>query len=80
MALPKNPTMRDINDHCVANGLPSLAQGMIELPPPLKLRQLAAEFALKDDGWSSLSCLMCQSTLTEIDLAKRTTATLWRIF
>lgn len=41
-------TMRDINDYCVAKGIPSLAQGMIELPPPLKLRQFAAEEGLSD--------------------------------
>jgi len=35
--LPPNPTMRDINDLCASIGIPSLAQGMIELPPPIPL-------------------------------------------
>lgn len=43
--LPANPTMRDINDYCVKNNLPSLAQGMIELPPPEKLCRLVGETA-----------------------------------
>jgi len=40
-------TMRDINDYCVKRDIPSLAQGMIELPPTTKLRELAGEYALK---------------------------------
>lgn len=40
--------MRDINDYCVSRGIPSLAQGMIELPPSPLLRQLAGEVALED--------------------------------
>eukprot|EP01117_Protostelium_nocturnum_P017492 TRINITY_DN711_c2_g1_i1.p1 TRINITY_DN711_c2_g1~~TRINITY_DN711_c2_g1_i1.p1 ORF type:complete len:392 (-),score=137.42 TRINITY_DN711_c2_g1_i1:1011-2186(-) len=40
--LPPNATMRDIFDFCKKNDIHSLAQGMIELPPPLKLRQIAA--------------------------------------
>jgi len=40
-AFPKeNYTMRDINDVCVKHGIPSLAQGMIELCPPQKLIEL----------------------------------------
>eukprot|EP00928_Gymnodinium_smaydae_P048944 TRINITY_DN32795_c0_g1_i1.p2 TRINITY_DN32795_c0_g1~~TRINITY_DN32795_c0_g1_i1.p2 ORF type:complete len:393 (+),score=123.32 TRINITY_DN32795_c0_g1_i1:2-1180(+) len=35
--------MRDIFDLCQKHGLPSLAQGMIEFPPPEKLRELAAQ-------------------------------------
>eukprot|EP00741_Cyanophora_paradoxa_P001910 tig00000523_g1850.t1 len=41
-------TMRDIFDYCNKLGIPSLAQGMIELPPPLPLRKLAAEVALSE--------------------------------
>jgi hypothetical protein len=42
-------TMRDINDYCERVGVPSLAQGMIELPPPQRLRQIASEVALTDN-------------------------------
>lgn len=34
--------MRDVHDWCVKNGVASLAQGMIELPPPETLLRLAA--------------------------------------
>eukprot|EP01059_Diplonema_ambulator_P000846 TRINITY_DN10677_c0_g1_i1.p1 TRINITY_DN10677_c0_g1~~TRINITY_DN10677_c0_g1_i1.p1 ORF type:complete len:391 (+),score=113.56 TRINITY_DN10677_c0_g1_i1:52-1224(+) len=47
-ALENMKSMRDINDYCVANSIDTLAQGMIELAPPLKLRQLAGEVALKE--------------------------------
>jgi aminotransferase len=47
--LDKNASMRDVGDFCNKNGIPSLAQGMIELPPPLKLRELAAFYATADD-------------------------------
>jgi aspartate/methionine/tyrosine aminotransferase len=39
-------TMRDINDYCVKRNIPSLAQGMIELPPSELLRKIAGEVAL----------------------------------
>jgi len=42
-------TMRDINDFCEKRKIPSLAQGMIELPPPLSLRKLASEAVLTDN-------------------------------
>jgi len=38
--------MRDIFDYCTALGIPSLAQGMIELPPPVSLRKRAAETSM----------------------------------
>merc|ERR1712232_430704 len=41
--------MRDINDFCVSQGIPSLAQGMIELPPPMKLREMAAKCVLEEN-------------------------------
>jgi aspartate/methionine/tyrosine aminotransferase len=41
--------MRDINDYCIKRGIPSLAQGMIELPPPVTLRKIAGEVALLDN-------------------------------
>eukprot|EP00005_Dracoamoeba_jomungandri_P000170 CAMPEP_0174253562 /NCGR_PEP_ID=MMETSP0439-20130205/2934_1 /TAXON_ID=0 /ORGANISM="Stereomyxa ramosa, Strain Chinc5" /LENGTH=356 /DNA_ID=CAMNT_0015334661 /DNA_START=6 /DNA_END=1073 /DNA_ORIENTATION=+ len=41
--------MRDINDYCVSKGIPSLAQGMIEMPPPQQLRELASKYSLSDD-------------------------------
>jgi len=46
--LPPNATMRDIFDFCKRNDIDSLAQGMIELPPPLKLRQLAADMCVAE--------------------------------
>src|SRR5687767_4267140 len=57
--LPENATMRDIFDFCTKHNLHNLAQGkiifcgvhfqgMIELPPPLKLRQIAADICLND--------------------------------
>eukprot|EP01064_Diplonema_japonicum_P031451 TRINITY_DN5628_c0_g2_i1.p1 TRINITY_DN5628_c0_g2~~TRINITY_DN5628_c0_g2_i1.p1 ORF type:complete len:404 (+),score=65.78 TRINITY_DN5628_c0_g2_i1:45-1214(+) len=42
-------SMRDINDYCVANGIDTLAQGMIELPPPRRLREIAGEVAMRED-------------------------------
>lgn len=48
VSLPPIRSMRDINDFCLANEIPSLAQGMIELPPPRRLREVAAEVALED--------------------------------
>jgi aspartate/methionine/tyrosine aminotransferase len=47
--LPSNASMRDIFDFCSRKGLPSVAQGMIELPPPETLRQTASELTLKED-------------------------------
>mmetsp|Transcript_91721 Transcript_91721/g.268459 ORF Transcript_91721/g.268459 Transcript_91721/m.268459 type:complete len:391 (+) Transcript_91721:116-1288(+) len=43
VTLKDGSNMRDIFDVCQKHGLPSLAQGMIEFPPPEKLRQLAAK-------------------------------------
>lgn len=48
LVLPPIKSMRDINDFCVSKGLPSLAQGMIELPPPQQLREAAAAVALEE--------------------------------
>jgi len=42
-------TMRDINDYCVKRDIPSLAQGMIELPPTELLRGLVGTVAMKPD-------------------------------
>lgn len=39
--------MRDIFDYCKKKNLKSVAQGMVELPPPEKLRQKIAEWAVK---------------------------------
>jgi len=39
-------TMRDINDYCVKRNIPSLAQGMIELPPSELLRKIACDVAM----------------------------------
>jgi len=47
LSLPDNATMRDIFDFCVKYNLHNLAQGMIELPPPKKLREIAAAFCLE---------------------------------
>lgn len=41
-------SMRDIHDFCTKRGLPSLAQGMIELTPPAKLQQTAAQVFTSD--------------------------------
>eukprot|EP01087_Luapelamoeba_hula_P013666 TRINITY_DN390_c0_g1_i1.p1 TRINITY_DN390_c0_g1~~TRINITY_DN390_c0_g1_i1.p1 ORF type:complete len:390 (+),score=64.40 TRINITY_DN390_c0_g1_i1:118-1287(+) len=41
-------TMRDVFDYCQRNNLHSVAQGMIELPPPRKLRQICAEGLLNE--------------------------------
>jgi len=41
--------MRDIFDICCQHGLPSLAQGMIEFPPPEVLRKAAAETVMRPD-------------------------------
>jgi len=46
----KLKTMRDVFDYCQRNNLQSVAQGMIELPPPLRLRQITAEACLAEDG------------------------------
>jgi aspartate/methionine/tyrosine aminotransferase len=40
-------TMRDINDYCVKRDIPSLAQGMIELPPTELLRGIVGSVAMK---------------------------------
>ena len=45
-------SMRDINDYCVEKGLYTLAQGMIEIPPPQGLRDAACE-ALNSDNLHS---------------------------
>jgi len=50
ITLGQNASMRDVGDYCKKHGIPSLAQGMIELPPPMKLRELAAKYAVADDG------------------------------
>lgn len=48
-SLPETATMRDIFDFCVKNDLYNLAQGMVELPPPKKLRQRAADVLNQDE-------------------------------
>lgn len=48
--LPQNATMRDIFDFCKRNNIHSLAQGMIELPPPKKLRDIAATICAGDEN------------------------------
>jgi len=48
--LPENATMRDIFDYCSKRGLHNLAQGMIELPPPKKLREIAAQLCIEANG------------------------------
>lgn len=50
ISLGKNASMRDVGDYCKKYNIPSLAQGMIELPPPIKLRELAASYALSEEG------------------------------
>lgn len=42
-------SMRDIFDYCRTHNLKSVAQGMVELPPPIKLRQMIAETALSSN-------------------------------
>ena len=42
-------TMRDVFDYCQRKKLHSVAQGMIELPPPLRLRQIIADAILSDN-------------------------------
>lgn len=49
LTIPEGANMRDIFDLCNENGLPSLAQGMIEFPPPEKLRKIASDVLLEDD-------------------------------
>lgn len=46
--MEKIATMRDVFDFCNKYNLCSVAQGMIELPPPRKLREIVAEDSLKD--------------------------------
>lgn len=46
--LSKLKTMRDVFDYCQRNNLHSVAQGMIELAPPRKLRELCAEGLLNE--------------------------------
>ena len=60
MELEDLKTMRDINDYCVQRGIPSLAQGMIELPPPLALRKITAETAMQENIHTvCVSLLLC---------------------
>jgi aspartate/methionine/tyrosine aminotransferase len=49
VALQDGANMRDIFDLCQRHGLPSLAQGMIELPPPQSLREIAARHVMSSD-------------------------------
>lgn len=49
LKLKDGSNMRDIFDLCQSHGLPSLAQGMIEFPPPAKLRELASKAVLSPD-------------------------------
>jgi len=49
-SLPPNATMRDIFDFCQVHNLHNLAQGMIELPPPKKLRERVAKMCLEQEG------------------------------
>lgn len=46
--LSKIRTMRDVFDYCNKYNLCSVAQGMIELPPPALLRKIIADEFLKD--------------------------------
>lgn len=48
--LPPNPSMRDVFDFCSRHGIEALAQGMIELPPPVKLRQIASALLAGEEG------------------------------
>ena len=43
LTLKDGSNMRDIFDLCQKHGLPSLAQGMIEFPPPQRLREIASK-------------------------------------
>jgi len=45
--LPSNATMRDIFDFCMKHKLHNLAQGMIELNPPEKLRNISARVCIE---------------------------------
>ncbi|KAF0972301.1 hypothetical protein FDP41_009204 [Naegleria fowleri] len=47
-SLPKGATMRDIFDYCEKHGLDSVAQGMIELAPPMTLRSLLQKITMDD--------------------------------
>jgi len=47
--LPKGFTMRDIFDFCTKFNLHNLAQGMIELSPPKKMRERVANLCLTDE-------------------------------
>jgi len=49
ITLKDGSNMRDIFDVCQKHGLPSLAQGMIEFPPPEILRQAASKAVLRPD-------------------------------
>lgn len=42
--------MRDIFDFCKRHQIEALAQGMIELPPPQTLRDIAGKLLSSDDG------------------------------
>ena len=48
--LPEKPSMRDVFDFCKRHDILALAQGMIELPPPRKLREAAATLMASDEG------------------------------
>lgn len=48
LELPPNGSMRDIHDLCTKHGLPSLAQGMIELAPPEELRTALGATAMEE--------------------------------
>jgi len=59
--LSKLRTMRDVFDYCQRNGLYSVAQGMIELPPPRQLRELVAANVLQDESpYSDLHQYRCR--------------------
>lgn len=47
LQLKDGSNMRDIFDLCQKHGLPSLAQGMIEFPPPERLREIAAKTVMQ---------------------------------
>jgi len=48
-SLPNNFKMRDIFDFCTRHGLNNLAQGMIELAPPPKMRERASNLCLHNE-------------------------------
>ncbi len=48
--LAKLKTMRDVFDYCQRNNLYSVAQGMIELPPPRVLREIVARSVLNEES------------------------------